>query len=293
MWSAAGSAGIPAGALLGGVLTATLGWRWVFLVNVPAAALAALATRWVLPESSDRAAPRRLDLPGAVLATAGLASLVFAIVQADAHGTQAGGVAQRVLPPLAAAALLLAAFVAAERRARALLVPAAVLRTPGLVPANLVGGVLPVGLGALLFLATLYLQGVLGFNPLQTGLAYLALAQPVIAASPLASWLLARYGRRAVAAAGLLLQAGGLALLTRSPPTACSCPTSCPRSSSWESGHPSPSCPPPPRPWPPPDKPPDSPPASSTPPSRSATPSPWRPWPPLPRAAPPLCSTKD
>lgn len=216
-WSAAGSLGIPAGAILGGVITSALGWRWVLLVNVPAAVLAAVGTRWVVPESYDRAAPRRLDVPGAVLITAGLALVIFAMVQTEHLGAHSDAVV-RILPPLAAGVLLLCAFVAVERRARAPLVPPRILRTPGFLSTNVVGATLPVGLGALLFLATLYLQRVLEFTPLLTGFAYLALALPVVAASPAAAWLVTRLGRRPVAILGLLLQAVGLALLARIPP---------------------------------------------------------------------------
>jgi EmrB/QacA subfamily drug resistance transporter len=214
-WSAAGSLGIPVGALLGGVLTAALGWRWVLLINVPAAVLAAAGTWRAVPESYDRTRPRRLDAPGAVLITAGLALLIFAIVQAEYFTSP--DFAWRILPPLFAGVLLLSVFVAVERRAPAPLIPLRILRVPGLLAANLVGAALPVGLGALLFLATLYLQRILGFAPLHTGLAYLALAAPVVAASPVASWLVTRVGGRTVAGAGFLLQAVGLVLLARAP----------------------------------------------------------------------------
>ena len=208
-WSAAGSVGIPAGALAGGLLTATLGWRWVLLVNVPAAAVAALAAVLVLGPQRGRGAWAGLDLPGAALVTAGLALVILAVVRAGQAGPA------HALVPAAAGLALLAAFGLVEARARHPLVPPELRRAPGLVPASLVGAALPVGLGALLFLATLYLQRVLGFGPLQTGLAYLTLAVPVVAASPAASWLVARHGRRPVAVAGLLLQAAGLALLAR------------------------------------------------------------------------------
>jgi MFS family permease len=211
-WSAAGSVGIPAGALLGGLLTAALGWRWVLLVNVPAAVVAALAALLVLEPGRGRGAGAGLDLPGAVLVTSGLALVILAIVRTG-QGPGAGPAG--AWAPMAAGLALLAAFGVVEARARHPLVPPELRRAPGLVPASLVGAALPVGLGALLFLATLYLQRVLGFGPLQTGLAYLTLALPVVAASPAASWLVARGGRRAVAVAGLLLQAAGLALLAR------------------------------------------------------------------------------
>jgi EmrB/QacA subfamily drug resistance transporter len=214
VWSAASSAGIPAGALLGGVLTATGGWRWVFLVNVVAAMAAAVATRAVVPESATDDASDQLDWVGAVLVTAGLSLVIAAISQAEqAHGL--AGLLARVAAPLLLGAVLLAAFVLVERRTRAPLVPLRQSRMPGELSANLVGLVLPVGLGAALFLATLHLQRVQGLGPLVTGAAYLALAVPCIAASPLASRLATRMGRPVTASVGLLLQVAGLVVLAR------------------------------------------------------------------------------
>jgi MFS family permease len=224
VWSAAGSLGIPAGALFGGLLTAALGWRWVLLVAAPVALAAAWLVRRLVEESRDRATPRRLDVPGAVTATTGLALLIFAITQAERlAGGLAGGPAEpaalaRVAVPLAAAGALLAAFVAVERRHPAPLVRWSLLRRPGMLATDLAATTLPVGLGALLFLGTLHLQRVLGFTALETGLAYLVLSLPVVAASPAASFLAGRHGRRPVAAAGLALQAGGLLLLLTAGP---------------------------------------------------------------------------
>ncbi|MDF2740934.1 MAG: drug resistance transporter, EmrB/QacA subfamily, partial [Actinomycetia bacterium] len=124
----------------------------------------------------------------------------------------------RVAVPLAAAVALLATFVVVERRSPAPLVRLELLRRPGMLPADLAAATLPVGLGALLFLGTLHLQRVLGFTALETGLAYLLLSLPVVAASPAASFLAGRYGRRPVAAGGLLLQAAGLLLLLGAGP---------------------------------------------------------------------------
>ena len=223
VWSAAGSLGIPAGALLGGLLTSALGWRWVLLITAPAALLAAGLVLAAVGESRDQTTPRRLDLPGAVTATTGLALLIFAVTQTERlAGNPAGAPGSapllRVAVPLAAGAALLAIFVAVERRSPAPLVRLSILRTPGLVTADLAAATLPVGLGALLFLGTLHLQRVLGYTAWQTGLAYLALSLPVVAASPAASRLVARLGRRPVAVAGLLLQAAGLLLMLRITP---------------------------------------------------------------------------
>jgi MFS family permease len=219
IWSAAGSLGIPAGALLGGLLTAALGWRWVLLATAPVALVAAGLVRLLLEERRDRHRPRRFDLPGAVTATAGLALLLLAITRTERLAAGPGGPGPhiQVAVPLAAAAVLLGLFAAVERRSPAPL-PFSILGVPGLVPANLAAATLPVGLGTLLFPGTLHLQRVAGFDALETGLCYLALSLPVVAASPAAARLVGRHGRRRTAAAGLLLQAAGLLLLLRTGP---------------------------------------------------------------------------
>jgi MFS family permease len=193
-------------------LTATAGWRWVFLVNVLTAVIGAIATRDVVAESAANGPPRRLDWGGAVLITSGLSLVIAGISQAE-HANTLPAAAGRVVAPLVLGAMLVAAFVVVERRASAPLVPLEQLRAPGQLLANLVGLVLPVGLGAALFLATLYLQRVQDLGPMATGTVYLALAVPCIAASPLASRLAGRLSRRLTALTGLLLQVAGLVLL--------------------------------------------------------------------------------
>lgn len=218
VWAAAGSVGIPAGALLGGLISSAFGWRWVLLVNAPAAVLAALLALASLPESRAEATTRRLDVPGAVTGTAGLASLILAITQleplARGHAGVLGAGPASVLLPLAVGAALLASFVVIERRAPNPLLPARVFRGPGVVRANIAAVGLPVGLGAMMFIATQYLQQIRGYTPWQTGLTYLALALAVVAASPVAARLTTHLGRRRTAALGFTLQAAGLLLLT-------------------------------------------------------------------------------
>ena len=214
LWSAAGSIGIPAGALLGGVLTASFGWRAVLLVSVPAAVGAAVATRWVVPESADPDAPRGLDLPGAALVTGAVTLLVFGVVNVE-HIDDPIQMIVRSGVPVVAAVTLLAGLVAVERQSRNPLIPPDTFALPGLTRANVAGAALPVGLGAVLFLGTLQMQRLLGLDPLQTGLAYLVITVPIIAASPLAARLTTRLGRARVAVAGYLLQSAGLALLSR------------------------------------------------------------------------------
>jgi MFS family permease len=195
-------------------LTATAGWRWVFLINVPATLLAALATRAVVNESKAEKASKQLDWAGALLVTGGLTLIIGGISQVE-HATSFPAGIVRVAAPLAIGCVLLTGFVLAERRAVAPLVPRGQFGADGQLAANLVGLVLPVGLGAALFLATLYLQRVQGLGPMTTGAVYLALAVPCIAASPLASHLATRVGRQITAMAGLLLQVAGLLILTR------------------------------------------------------------------------------
>jgi EmrB/QacA subfamily drug resistance transporter len=218
IWAAAGSVGIPAGALLGGLITSSLGWRWVLLVNAPAALAAALLAAYTLPESRAQVATRRLDVPGAITGTAGLACLILAITQLEplVHGGPGvlGQGVSSILVPVTAAAALLTGFVAVERRAPHPLLPARLLTAPGVLSANAAAAGLPVGLGAMMFIATQYLQQIHGFTPWETGLTYLALALPVMAGSPLAARLVTLLGRRRTAELGFALQAGGLLLLT-------------------------------------------------------------------------------
>jgi MFS family permease len=214
VWSAIGSLAVPAGAVLGGVITASLGWRWVLLVSAPAAVVAAGAALASLAESRDENAPRRFDALGGLSATAGLTLLIFAIVQTERFPVLSAGVAL----PLTGAALLAVGFVRVERRASAPLVPPGAFDAPGLRQANLAAATLPVGLGALLFVGTLYLQRVVGLDAFETGLTYLGLSLPIVVGGPLGSRLVARLGLRATAVGGLLVQAAGVASLAAISP---------------------------------------------------------------------------
>jgi MFS family permease len=127
-WSAVGSVGIPAGAILGGLLTASLGWRWVLFVNVPLAMFAAAGTWWIVPESCDDSRSKRLDVPGTVAITGGIGLVILAIVQIERLSADRGGAIRGVLVPLGAGLLLLAAFIVVERHARAPLLPSGFLR---------------------------------------------------------------------------------------------------------------------------------------------------------------------
>jgi MFS family permease len=200
--------GFTVGALLGGILTDFLSWRWAFLINVPVALAVAVAAPAVIKESRNAERPR-LDVPGAVTVTAGLLALVYGVTLARQYGWgSAAG-----LVPIGASAALLAAFVAIERRSRQPLAPIAVLSRPTVRWGNL-GGLAIFGLGsAVVYLMTLYLQETLGFSPLATGLVFAAPGVSAVVAGTVAPRIIGRAGPRATLVGGIALQAVGFAAL--------------------------------------------------------------------------------
>ena len=202
------------GVLLGGVLTDTLSWHWIFLVNVPiGVAVFALS---LLLLSAGRGQPQtgRLDIAGAVTITASLTLAVYAIV----NGNAVGWTSARTLGLLVAAAVLLGAFVLVESRVAAPLVPLWLFRLRNLATSNVVGVLWAAAMFAWFFLSALYLQLVLGYSPLQVGLAFLP-ANVIMAVFSigLSAKLVMRFGIRTTLAAGLGLAAFGLLLFARAP----------------------------------------------------------------------------
>lgn len=193
------------GALSGGILTATLGWRFVFLVTVPVAGVALVLAARVLPESRDERAPGRLDLAGAVTITAGLAAGVHAISRFDGSGAGAGS----LLVAIGVSAAFLGAFVVIERVATEPLIRPGLLRVRRLWGASVGVAANTVAYSAAVFIGTLYLQGT-GYGAAATGLFFLPLAVGAFA-SPWFARLLSRCDARPVALAGLLTGAAGLA----------------------------------------------------------------------------------
>ncbi|MBB4983421.1 MULTISPECIES: MFS transporter [Streptomyces] len=196
------SAGFTTGAILGGVLTDLLSWRWAFLVNVPVALAVLLVAPAVLKESRPAVRPR-LDVPGAVTVTGGLLALVYGLTATGEHGWTD----PTALTALAAGAALLTAFVLVERRAASPLVPIHVLRRRTVVWGNLAGLVAFVTETSLVFLMTLYLQDVLGFSPLAAGLSFGVLGAGTVLGGVAASRFIGRFGARAALVSGGLLQA--------------------------------------------------------------------------------------
>lgn len=214
-WAAAGASGGAAGVLLGGLLTGSVGWPWVFWVNVPVAVVAAATALRVIAEHRPPLTGRRIDVAGAASITAGLSLFVYALVGAQANGW----VSAATLSRLAGAAVLIAVFVAVELRVHAPLVPFAVFRRADLSAANLTMLFFFPGMAALFFFLSLYLQQVLGYPPLAAGLAQLPLALGIIASCGAASRLAARYGARPVLHTGLVLVASALVWLAGISPT--------------------------------------------------------------------------
>ena len=209
-WGAVGAFGAVAGVLLGGVLTDLLSWEWIFYVNVPVGIGAFVLVPILLEESRDATA-RSFDIPGGVLVTAGLVVLVYAITQANDLGWGSA----ETIGLFAASAALLAAFVAWESRTRDPLMPFSIFRLRTLVGANIAGLILGTALFAMFLMLTLYMQQVLGYTPLETGVAYLAVAGTAIIWSALAASLVTRVGVKPVLVAGMAFMTAGLLYFTQ------------------------------------------------------------------------------
>jgi EmrB/QacA subfamily drug resistance transporter len=212
-WGAISGLAAAAGVFLGGVLSETLGWRWVFYVNLPVCALALGAAFRLLSGDRRRARAAEFDTPGALLATGGMLLLVYALIKAP----DAGWGAPRTLALLAAAGLALAAFVVNERRSRHPLMPLSIFRVAGLAAADATWLIGMAGFFSMFFFLTLYMQEVLRFSPIQAGAALLPVTACLALASGVASQLFSRIGTRPVIVAGALLSAGGIFLLSKIP----------------------------------------------------------------------------
>ena len=213
IWGAVAGAGGAAGVLLGGILTSGLSWRWVLFVNVPIGITAAAMAPRTLRESRREEAGDSFDIPGAVAVTGGLALLVYAVVEA----VNVGWGATRTIVCLIAAVLLLIAFVVIELRRRDPLVPFTIFRLRTLRGANIVGLLVGMSLFSMFFFISLYLQDVLGYSPIQTGIAYLPLAVGIILSAGVASALVTKLGFKTPLIVGMLFIAGGLIWFSRVP----------------------------------------------------------------------------
>jgi EmrB/QacA subfamily drug resistance transporter len=215
VWGAVAGSGGAAGVLLGGVLTQYAGWEWVLFVNVPIGIAAALLAPRLLPESRDAEGDRVFDLAGATTVTAGLALLVYALVDAN----NAGWTSTQTLGLGGIALALLAAFVGIEARTRNPLMPFSIFRLRTVRGADIVGLLIGMSLFAMFFFLSLYMQQVLGYDALKTGFSYLPLALNIIVSAGVASQLVTRVGFKPTLVVGLLLIAVGLIWFAQVSPT--------------------------------------------------------------------------
>ena len=214
VYAAMSVAGAAVGLIAGGLLVNYLSWRWIMFVNVPIGlVVAALATR-VLPESQRRAG--RFDLPGAITGTLGIASLVYGLSNA---ATSESGVSHwgdtKVIVSLVAAVVLLAAFGFIEVRSKHALLPMRVLRSRDRSGAYLISLCVGTALFGMFFFLTLFVQNVWGYSPLRAGIAFLPMVGMIMAASGVASQLVARIGARPLMITGATIMAGGMVWLSR------------------------------------------------------------------------------
>lgn len=214
VWGAVAGAGGAAGVLLGGVLTSGLSWRWVLFVNVPIGTLCALLAPRLLLESRAEGDSRSFDIPGAVTVTAGLALLVYALVNA----VNAGWGATSTILEVAGALVLLAVFILLEARQREPLMPLGIFGNRTLRGADTVGLLIGMSLFSMFFFISLYMQQVLHYSALKAGLSYLPLSVGIILAAGAASVGVTRFGFKPVLLAGMLFVAGGLYWFSKVPP---------------------------------------------------------------------------
>jgi EmrB/QacA subfamily drug resistance transporter len=214
VWAAVSGIGGAAGVLFGGLLTEGPGWRWVLFINVPFSAIAFAGAFALLKRERMRVARlANFDALGAFLATGGMLLLVYALVKAP----DVGWGAARTIAELAGAAVVLAAFVVNELRTANPLVPLSMLRVKGVAAADATQMVALAGFLPMFFFLTLYMQTVLHYSPIQTGIAYLPLTGGFIIAASISSQLFARIGTKPVVVVGTIIAAGGLNWLSRIP----------------------------------------------------------------------------
>jgi MFS family permease len=195
------------------VLTSSIGWSWIFFINVPVGALVVAVTPWLVRESRAQLDHRHFDVAGAVSITGGLMLLVYAMTRAAQQGWETVS----TIGLLAASAALVLGFVAIELRSKAPLLPMRIFRLRTLSAANVTGFLIGAALFSQFFLLTLYMQEVLHYSALKTGVAYMTLTLAIITFAAVAQGLVTRIGVRRVLPFGLALSAAALILFTQLP----------------------------------------------------------------------------
>jgi EmrB/QacA subfamily drug resistance transporter len=213
VWAGISGMASMAGLILGGVLTQEFGWRWVFFVSLPLAAVVLFGAFRLLEADHGRPAPGGLDAAGAVLITASMLLLIFTLVKTPDVGWGTG----RTIGGLAGSAVLMVAFLVNEQRRAHPLVPLSIFRVKGLAAADATQMIAWAGFWSMFFFVTLYLQNVLGFTQLEAGLSYVPVSVGIGAGSALATKMFPRTGTRPIIVGGALLSAGGIWWLSRIP----------------------------------------------------------------------------
>ena len=213
LWGAMGGAGAAAGVLFGGILTKYFGWQWIFFVNVPVGVLVLALTPLRVRESRAPLETRHFDALGATVVTGGLALLVYAISEAPT----AGWASAQTIGLLVASLVLLAVFVMLEARSAAPLMPLRIFKVGNVAGANGVAVLLGAVVFANFFLLTLYVQDVLGYSALRTGLTFLATAGTTVILAGVAQALTTRYGARPVLGIGMVILTGGMVFYAQIP----------------------------------------------------------------------------
>jgi EmrB/QacA subfamily drug resistance transporter len=213
IYAAASGSGAAAGVLLGGLLTSYLSWSWIFFINVPVGLAAIAAAPLLLGESRADLTHRHFDVPGAASVTAGLMLLVYATTRAATDGWSAPG----TLALFGGAAALIATFVLIELRSRSPLLPLRIFRLRTLTASNAAMAIVGAVTFSEFFVLTLYLQNVLHYSAVETGVAFVAFALAVVVISNIAQAVVSRVGVRPTLTVGLLASAVSVAWLTRLP----------------------------------------------------------------------------
>jgi EmrB/QacA subfamily drug resistance transporter len=209
-WGAVGGFGAAAGVLFGGILTDLLSWEWIFFVNIPVGLAGLVLTPFLLSESLDRRG-QGFDAPGAIFVTAGLSTLVLGVTQGRDWGWGSGA----TIGVFAVAAVLLAVFVAWESRVKDPLMPFSIFRLQTLTASNVAGFTLGTALFAMFLMLTLYMQQVLGYSPIETGFAYLAVAGTAVIWANVAAVAVNRVGVKPALIFGMSLLTVGLVYFTQ------------------------------------------------------------------------------
>jgi EmrB/QacA subfamily drug resistance transporter len=213
IWGAVGASGGTMGVLLGGIFTDTIGWEWIFYLNVPVSALILIATPLFVAESRAQNTGKSFDIPGAATITGAIALLTYGLIDAES----AGWSSPQTILLFVASAVLFVSFVVIERRSASPLVPFSIFRLRSLTGANVGGFALGASIFGMIFIVTLFMQQVLGYSPIKTGFAWLAMSLAALVSAIITSQAVTKVGVRGPMVGGLVLAAIGFGLLAGVP----------------------------------------------------------------------------